>query len=201
MNVEIVSAIDNPLDIISIVAGTSYGKGDVKHNRVVTCFDNGHDSVFEHAVVTFKVFGISRTCSHQLVRHRMASYCQVSHRYTKVDIDNDDWYVTPPYIEADGTMLTAYKYDMYNAALGYKYYLTRGVKPEDARYVLPEATKTDIMVTMNVRELFHFLDLRTDSHAQWEIRDMAWKIAEAVEGINGQWSDLIGLWKQSNHYE
>lgn len=193
MNVEIISAIDNPLDVISIVAGTSYRKEDIKHSRVVTCFNNGHDSVFEHAAVTFKVYGISRACSHQLVRHRMASYCQVSHRYTKPNLYGD-WYVVPPYIEADGELFESYRYHMNSSAVEYNYMIKSGIKPEDARYVLPESTKTDIMVTMNVRELYHFLNLRTDEHAQWEIRNMAWEIYEQVSAINGQWNDLMMLW-------
>lgn len=79
-------------------------------------------------------------------------------------------------------------------ATAYNNALKKGIKPEDARYLLPEATKTEIVCSMNCRELFHFLTLRTDKAAQWEIRDMANELFNAVASIDDQWGALMGLW-------
>lgn len=192
MGVTILTATANPMDTIAIAAGTSYGKDDPKHNRVVSCFDRGHMSVFEHASVTFRVDGISRACSHQLVRHRMASFVQVSQRYTKIDTESD-WYVTPPSIK-DSNFIVYFRNAVEDAGEAYNDFVNHGIKPEDARYILPEACKTELTVTMNVRELFHFLNLRTDPHAQWEIRDMANELVNEVAAIDDQWAQLMALW-------
>lgn len=192
MEIEIISATANPLDVIAIAAGTSYGKSDAKHSRVKNVFSAGHMSCFEHASVTFRVSGISRCCSHQLVRHRLASYVQKSQRYTKVDWKNTDWYVMPP--SFTGVNKIKFEVEMEAMAEAYSEALEAGIKPEDARYLLPEATKTEITCTMNVRTLFHFLNLRTDSHAQWEIRDMANELWQEIARIDEQWGELIGMW-------
>lgn len=194
MGIRILTATQKPIDVIAIAAGTSYGKDDPKHNRVVSCFDRGHMSVFEHASVTFRVDGISRACSHQLVRHRMASFVQVSQRYTKIYTESDDWYVMPPSVASDMIERREFEFAMRDCAFRYKQSLKGGIKPEDARYLLPEACKTELTVTMNVRELFHFLNLRTDPHAQWEIRDMANELVNEVAAIDDQWGALMGLW-------
>ena len=191
MQVTILSCTENPMQVISRAAGTSYGKDDFKHKRVRHCYENGHMSVFEHASITFKVEGISRACSHQLVRHRMASFCQESQRYTKIDT-SEDWYIEPNAFR-ENNLGSMYRRIADECAEAYKRAIDSGVKPEDARYLLPEATKTALTVTMNVRELFHFLDLREDSHAQWEIRDMADTLDSECEHINGEWGELMGL--------
>ena len=176
MNVTIVTATKDPIDVISLAAGTCYGKEDVSPKRVRNCFNGGHMSVFEHASATFDIDGISRACSHQLVRHRLASFSQRSQRYCKVDVESDDWYVVPPAFESDApdsylgeSPRKLFDKGMVNAAWAYQDALNAGIRPEDARFLLPEATKTRIMVTMNCRELFHFLDLRQGKGAQWEI--------------------------------
>lgn len=198
MKIEIISSTLNPVEAISIAAGTSYGKRDVSAKRMYTCFNAGHTSVLEHASVTFRVSGISRACSHQLVRHRLASYVQKSQRYTKIDTGSD-WYVMPPAFE-NGTDISTgaylsddYKDTMHDFALLYTNALANGIKPEDARYLLPEACKTEIVVTMNVRELFSFLDLRQDSHAQWEIRAMANEVERVVSEINDGWAQIMKM--------
>lgn len=196
MKIEIISATENPMDVIAVAAGTSYGKSDPKHSRASHCFKNGHLSVFENAVVTFRVEGISRACSHQLVRHRIASYCQKSQRYTKIDTKSNDWYVVPKCFDGmndDGTDVF-FETAMEDAAEAYNHAIKHGIKPEDARYLLPEATKTDITCTFNVRSLFNFLDLRTDSHAQWEIRNLANILVDEIRQIDDQWAEVINLW-------
>jgi thymidylate synthase (FAD) len=147
-----------------------------------TIVSSGHHSTLEHASYTFSVEGISRSCSHQLVRHRVgASFNQQSQRYCEIDVTGDSWYVTPPSFAADEEQLDAYWDAMSGCAKAYQDALKEGVKKEDARYLLPEATKTNIVVTMNARELLHFFELRCCNRAQWEIRELACKMLELVK--------------------
>lgn len=197
MTISIVTATANPIDVIGTAAGTSYGRPldepyEKRLKRTKNCVLQGHDSVLENAVVTFRC-ECSRACSHQLVRHRIASYCQKSQRYTKIDTDSD-WYVMPP--SFDDANIESWFYEcMETCANNYNLAIANGrIKPEDARYLLPEATKTEITCTFNVRSLFNFLDLRTDSHAQWEIRDLAFELVEAVAAIDDQWRELMEMW-------
>jgi thymidylate synthase (FAD) len=149
--------------------------------------EKGHESVLEHAVFTFSVKGISRACSHQLVRHRIASYSQQSQRHvnpTKVE----DWYVTPDSWEEQAKrhnigLLERYHGLMREIAALYKEAVEEGIPGEDARFVLTNACKTNIVITMNVRELRHFFKLRRAKDAQWEIREMANKMYELVVPI------------------
>ncbi|HQK92440.1 MAG TPA: FAD-dependent thymidylate synthase [Armatimonadota bacterium] len=153
----------------------------------------GHLSPIEHVGFTFYLEGVSRAMSHQLVRHRIASYSQRSQRY--VDHDGFD-YVVPPqlaghvvdtpggpvpateyFIETMG--LIAARYAALNDALG-----RRGeASNEDARYVLPNACETRLFVTMNGRELLHFFEERLCLRAQWEIRDVAGRMLDCVREV------------------
>ncbi len=136
----------------------------------------GHLSVVEHAHFTFSVEGVSRTLTHQLVRHRIASYSQQSQRYVAMDRAE---YVLPPSIQADPDAKKLYKRAMDDAWKAYRE-LASKVDKEDARYLLPNACHTNITITMNARELWHFFSLRCCRRAQWEIRMMAWRmLAEA----------------------
>jgi len=138
----------------------------------------GHLSVVEHAHFTFSVEGVSRALTHQLVRHRIASYSQQSQRYVSMDKAE---YVLPPSIRADPEAKRLYKRTMDDAWKAYRE-LAGKVDKEDARYVLPNACHTNITITMNARELWHFFSLRCCRRAQWEIRMMAWKmLAEAMK--------------------
>lgn len=138
----------------------------------------GHFSVLEHASFTFGVEGISRACSHQLVRHRLASYSQQSQRYVSHAERFDA--VTPPSIA--GTPELREKYDALLNELHrhYREFMEAGVPAEDARFVLPNAATTKIVITMNARELQHFFHLRCCRRAQWEIRDMATRMLRLV---------------------
>lgn len=193
MKIEIIAATENPLDAISVAAGTSYGKVDVSHKRVSHCFKRGHMSVFEQASFTVRIEGISRACSHQLVRHRLASFVQLSQRYTKTDPDSE-WFVIPPAFRDNTEYADWFKGQMNMAVASYEGALAVGINPEDARYLLPEATKTTITMTMNVREFFHFLTLRTAHDAQWEIRDLAYRLADAIAEHDPQWAELVDMW-------
>lgn len=191
MKVQIIAkTTDSPLSFVGSVAGVSYGKDDPSRKRAVRCFELGHMSVFEHVSVTWRIEGISRACSHQLVRHRLASYCQLSQRYVKVDT-GEDWYVKPP-IEDHATSI---RFDQVMELFGnhYEHLINAGMKPEDARYVLPEATKTSINVTMNLREFASFYALRADQAAQWEIRGLAEEMHGELQLIGGEWKDFTEL--------
>jgi thymidylate synthase (FAD) len=131
----------------------------------------GHDSPVEHVTFTFGVEGVSRVLSHQLVRHRIASYSQQSQRYVKLDKTFD--YIVPKSIEASRPAYEEYIRLMEVVHNIYKALLDDGVPAEDARYVLPNATETKVIVTMNARTLLHFFNVRCCNRAQWEIRAMA----------------------------
>jgi len=132
----------------------------------------GHLSVVEHAYFTFSVEGVSRSLTHQLVRHRVASYSQQSQRYVSMDKAE---YVLPPSVAADPETRRLYSRAMDETWKVYRE-LAKKVPKEDARYVLPNACHTNITITMNARELWHFFNLRCCRRAQWEIRMMAWKM-------------------------
>jgi len=142
---------------------------------------SGHLSAVEHAVFTFAVDGISRACSHQLVRHRMASFNQQSQRYVKYS--HGLGFITPPAI--DGNSSAKDKFDKLNdmALRIYRELLEEGIKAEDARYVLPNSTETKLVVTMNARELLHFFSLRCCNRAQWEIKNLALAMLEEAKKV------------------
>lgn len=130
----------------------------------------GHESLIEHASATFELSGISRACSHQLVRHRLASYSQESQRY--VELTAPEW-VVPPAIQADPEARAVWEQFAAQVGAAYEALRARGIRKEDARFVLPNATATRLVVTMNFRELRHFFRLRITPAAQWEIREVA----------------------------
>jgi thymidylate synthase (FAD) len=137
----------------------------------------GHESLIEHASATFEISGISRACSHQLVRHRLASYSQESQRY--VDMTEPEW-VLPPSIAEDAEARAVWERFAGEVRQAYRALRERGVRKEDARFVLPNATATRIVVTMNFRELLTVFRLRISPQAQWEIRQVCVRMLELV---------------------
>jgi len=133
-------------------------------------------SPVEHLNLTFLIEGISRVCSHQLVRHRLASYTQQSQRYTL--IDDADFYVTPPSIERDASKREKFTGAMAEIFGMYQKLLDDGVTEEDARFVLPGACKTNMVMTINARELLHIANVRCCERAQWEVRELSWRMVE-----------------------
>ena len=129
----------------------------------------GHHSVIEHASFTFSVEGVSRSLTHQLVRHRVASFSQQSQRYVPL---NEPTFVVPHTVEEDEECMRVYRETMDTVWKAYNK-LAEKIPPEDARYVLPNGCTTNITITMNARELLHFFSLRCCNRAQWEIREMA----------------------------
>ena len=138
---------------------------------------SGHLSTCEHPSFTFGIDGISRTCSHQLVRHRLASYSKQAQRYVRYSAPE---IIVPPTVAADENLSKQFKESTLAAFDRYMEFLEGGVAPEDARYLLPQAVATKIVVTMNARELLHFFSLRTCDRAQWEIRAMAEEMLKKV---------------------
>ena len=141
-----------------------------------TILKSGHFSTLEHASYTFAVEGVSRALTHQLVRHRLASFNQQSQRYVK--FKEGVPIVTPETIsdmpEANSVFDDAIK----ACTEAYAKLVELGIPAEDARYLLPNAAETKIVVTMNVRELLHFFNTRCCNRAQWEIRELAWRMLE-----------------------
>lgn len=154
------------------ITGNSHGKF-IKH-----LLERGHESVLEHAVVTFDVDGVSRALSHQAVRHRVGvSFTQRSQRYcNEYNFD----YVIPKSISNNEEAQKHYLSVMGEIQNGYDTLREFNIKPEDARMLLPNACKTTFSVTFNFRSLRHFLKLRCDHHAQWEIREMAMEMLRQV---------------------
>lgn len=129
---------------------------------------SGHLSVVEHANFTFQIEGVSRVLLAQLTRHRIASFSVQSQRYCGVQLE----YVTPPKIIEDGWR-SDYETHMERSFNLYQQMVEDGVPEEDARYLIPQGICCKLMMTMNVRELLHFFELRCCNRAQWEIRRLA----------------------------
>ena len=136
-----------------------------------TIITSGHTSALEHASYTFAIDGVSRALTHQLVRHRLASYNQQSQRY--VTYAEEPTFVTPPSVASDPVAAERFAEATRAAFDAYRALIDAGMPAEDARYLLPNAMETKIVVTMNIRELLHFFELRCCKRAQWEIRELA----------------------------
>lgn len=193
MRVTVESFTPEPVRVCSIAAGTCYGKLDASEKRLRRCFADRHMGVFEHATVTLRVEGISRACSHQLVRHRLMSFNQVSQRYCKM---SGDYSPVVPDSVAVGGWRPEFN-DVFNTCVElYSDMLEAGVPAEDARYILPQGGVTEVVVTANLREWMHFWDLRCDKHAQWEIRELAEQTVEAVRGIGEEYAAIVAMWEE-----
>jgi len=140
---------------------------------------SGHHSVLEHASFTFNVSGVSRALTHQLVRHRLASFTQQSQRYVKL---KDKGYVTPDTIE-NSSFAEEYHSMIKKISEFYQRMMDNKIPPEDARYILPNAAETSIVITMNARELLHFFTLRSCNRAQWEIRALSDEMLKQCKAV------------------
>ncbi|MBN2405319.1 MAG: FAD-dependent thymidylate synthase, partial [Coriobacteriia bacterium] len=133
----------------------------------------------EHASYTFAIDGVSRALTHQLVRHRLASYNQQSQRYVTYAEDPD--FIIPPSVADQPAALETFSAATDALFTAYRALLDAGVPAEDARYLLPNAMETKIVVTMNIRELLHFFELRCCKRAQWEIRELSLHMLDLAE--------------------
>ncbi len=188
MNVELLRYTPEPDKIAAFSALTCYRESlpledELSEEMIEEILDkikeSGHHSVIEHASFTFAVEGVSRSLTHQLVRHRLASYSQQSQRY--VDIESFDP-IIPDSINTDEEARKIY--DEFVGEVKKVYSKLKDHVPlEDARYVLPNATKSNIIITMNARELWHFFSLRCCKRAQWEIRDLAHRMLDLCKEV------------------
>lgn len=187
LRVELIRHTLSPEETVALGARLCYSKATIADLKdriekkdqsqfVEKLLNMGHESVFEHASFTFGVEGVSRVLLAQLTRHRLASFSVQSQRY--VSYENGFGYIIPPRIEALGEEAVRRFQDQMETIqqwyTGWQKELGAGEgSNEDARFVLPNACETRILMTMNVRELRHFFSLRMCNRAQWEIREMA----------------------------
>lgn len=150
------------------------------HRLIRSLRQVGHLSPFEHATFTFSIEGVSRALTHQLVRHRIASYSQQSQRY--VD-ENRFEFIVPPSVAANSAALAEFSGAMEMAAAAYHRLAEMGIPREDARFVLPNACETKIVVSMNARALLNFFAHRICRRAQWEIRLLAEAMLDEVRPV------------------
>ena len=174
MNVTLLQATSNPIETIASIASICYDSDPKNPIKLVEhLYKNGHHSVFEHIYFTFKIEGISRACSHQLVRHRHCSFTQRSQRYCSEDGFE---YVTPPAVN-DAMFYSA----MEEINDWYRYQRESGALNEDARYILPNACATEMYLSCNLRELIHIANERLCSRAQWEIRKLVKQMVALID--------------------
>lgn len=175
MNVTLIQHTPSPIKTIAEIASICYDSNPKDPMALVRrLYKNGHHSVMEHIFFTFKIEGISRACSHQLVRHRHCSFTQRSQRYCSEDGFE---FVTPPtvdegrfYNDVDDIRSWYYEYhDRYNTP------------NEDARYILPNACATSLYLSCNLRELIHIANERLCTRAQWEIRELVENMVDLVD--------------------
>jgi thymidylate synthase (FAD) len=153
---------------------------EIKKKLIKQVIESGHTSTLEHASFTFSIEGVSRVTEIQLIRHRIGcSYSIQSGRYVK---RGEAQYVIPPaIIKGDKKILKKVKQHFSNTQKLYNELIDFGIKAEDARYCQPQSLKTKIVVTMNVRALLHFFELRCCRRAQWEIQSVANEMLKIVK--------------------
>jgi thymidylate synthase (FAD) len=140
---------------------------EAKMKRLIKkVISQGHTSILEHVTFSFSISGLSRSCSHQLVRHRIASYSQQSQRHVKSRGD----YVVPSPIKRRPKAYAVFKRAIDDVYTSYRKLIEMGISKEDARYILPNAQTTNLVMSMDLRELIHAASLRLCSKSQWEIR-------------------------------
>lgn len=178
ISVKLTRITEDPILAIEEAASNCYNSEATGNGKIMKhCIKSGHTSVTEFCDFTFHVEGISRALSHQLVRHRMASYAQRSQRYCS---ENGFGYVTPKTIKPGSPAEMIYNDAMDYLSDAYKRLQELGIPNEDARMILPNACETQIEVKMNLRALMNFMNERLCSCAQWEIRELAMKMRDAV---------------------
>lgn len=136
-------------------------------SRVIS---SGHYSTIEHIQISFAISNVSRACTHQLVRHRHMSFSQKSQRYVKEKGQFD--YIIPPTIEKNPELKEKFEQFMSDISNKYQEFVEAGIPAEDARFVLPNATASSMVASLNLREMIHLANLRLCSRAQYEIRTL-----------------------------
>jgi len=175
MTVELIVITPNAEAVIEKAARTCYcstqrAQPTSENNLIYRIIKNGHHSVLEHASATFRILGVSRSFTHQLVRHRLCSFSQRSQRYVN---EKSFAFVEPESIMEKTEAHRLFEEFMADAKNAYCKLQELGIKNEDARFVLPNAVQSEIVLSANFRELRHIFCVRCDRHAQWEIREVA----------------------------
>lgn len=192
MNVALLQYTPEPERTVALAARLCYSPADIDElrekissadirNFLEKIMSLGHQSVLEHASFTFGIEGISRVTTHQLVRHRIASFSQQSQRY----VSHTERFaaVVPPTIAGRPDILARFEVQLEAVHKAYADMVEAGIPAEDARYILPSAAETKILVTMNARELLHFFELRCCERAQWEIRAMTVEMLKLARNV------------------
>ncbi len=147
------------------------------------------EAMMDHVVYMFEIEDCSRVTTHQLVRHRVASYDQESQRFSAA---TKEGMVTPPSVQSNETAFKAYDEALKTVYSAYDKMVAAGVPKEDARYILPTAIKTKLVMTINARSLMHMVWQRTALQAQWEIRELATSLLDlAREATPDLWAKII----------
>ena len=183
MKIELLSITENPERLIELAGRTAYQSFDKITDDSASKFikmliGRGHTSVLEHASATFKISDVSRAFSHQLVRHRIASYTQKSQRYVN---EKEFDYVIPDTIKNNEKALEIFKFMMGEINWNYQELQKLGIRNEDCRFLLPNACTTEIVITTNFRDWRHIIEIRTDKAAQWEIRNVCNEILKVLK--------------------
>ena len=195
MKVELLSITPNAEELIENAGRTCYQseakEGYITGTLIKALIKSNHDSVLEHAMATFRVSEVSRALTHQLVRHRLASYSQQSQRYCN---EKQFDYVVPDAIKSMSPELQKHYHDhMQEIQKMYDFWKANGLKNEDARYCLPNSCHTEIVMSANLREFRTIFKLRCDKHAQWEIRNMA---KEMLKQLHSKCPNVFGDLKE-----
>jgi thymidylate synthase (FAD) len=182
MNVKLLQSNPQGEHLAYIGAATCVGKANTPSVKGFQhAVESGHYSILEHLPMTFLIENVSRSLTHQLVRHRIASYSQESQRYTKVN-SGVQWFVIPDsYVEKG--LFEEYLLLMDTIANFYHMSVDAGIPKEDARFVLPNAAHTTILMTMNARTFIEVASKRLCNRAQWEIRDLFYKMREQIKDV------------------
>ena len=172
MDVKLLAITPNAEKIIEQAGRTCYQSASrIEHGSemklIFKMIEMGHHAVLEHACATFKVTGVSRSFTHQLVRHRLCSFSQQSQRYVN---EKKFDFVEPESIACDTEAHSLFEQFMVQAKAAYCRLQKLGIKNEDARFVLPNAVESEIVISANFRQFRHMFCLRCGRHAQWEIR-------------------------------
>ena len=182
MKVTLVNYAQQGEHLAHLGAAICVGKLDNPTEKgMLSAINSGHDSVLEHLPLTWVIENVSRALTHQLIRHRIASYSQLSQRYTKVQTD-EEWYIVPTSIDKHA-FGSRYLNLMEDIAELYNDMCNDGVPNEDARMVLPNACFTSIVVSMNARSLIEQSSKRLCNRAQWEIRQMFKLMRDSIKNV------------------
>ncbi|MBZ4688260.1 MAG: thymidylate synthase [Clostridia bacterium] len=202
LKVKLLRYTPDPEGVVAVAARLCYSADDIetvtgkmkeenKAKFINKLLDMGHLSPIEHVSFTFGIEGVSRSLLAQITRHRIASFSVKSQRYVSemADVDEGFSYVIPPRIKKLGLeYVQEFEAQMKQIQKWYNYWCEvlqeegKGAL-EDARFVLPNAAETKIVMTMNARELYHFFRLRCCNRAQWEIRELAWEMLKLVKKV------------------